>query len=191
MRPKRDWNKYIHKNRTCGDCQLVTAVNAYYYLTGKTVEEKEYMEFAEECGCTHGACISVEKAWKKLGIKIKKTYRTHDLPDGKFVEKDGFTTYKLMKLPLPIEISVWHRKCGLHSVLIVDQDLNTDCFRITNFPWETNDGWMFRNELYKFLRPVEEFLRDYDIPEEVKENLPKEYPFRREKYVYRLFGLEK
>ena len=187
---KREWNKYIHKNRTCGDCQLVTAVNAYYYLTGKTITEKRYMKLTEECKCTSGACINIEKAWNKLGIKIIKTYKSLFNVDHKEIRKNGIIHFETKKIPLPMEVDVWHKKCGFHSVLIVDHEIKTNCVRITNFPWETSqEGWMFKEDLYKFEKPKHDSIFDLDLPKDIQDKLPKEYPYRREKYTYRLFGL--
>ena len=67
---KRNWKRYINKNRTEGDCQLVTAVNAYYYLTGKIVSDEDYEKYVDLAGCRYGSAISMEKVWKKLGIEI-------------------------------------------------------------------------------------------------------------------------
>lgn len=48
---EKQWEKYIKKNRTDGDCQLVTAVNAYCYLTGKTISNEEYDNLVDLVGC--------------------------------------------------------------------------------------------------------------------------------------------
>jgi hypothetical protein len=38
---RRSWNKYFHCNAKEGDCQLVTAMNAYY-LTGKIYCKQDF-----------------------------------------------------------------------------------------------------------------------------------------------------
>jgi len=149
----RHWDKFINKNKTEGDCQLVSTVNAYYHLTGKTIPSEKYEEFIDLCGCRHGSTMSIEKVWRKLGLKIIKRYDSLFDVDHKEVSRKGVIDYKTIKIPLPMELSVWHKKCGHHSVLIVDHEIKTNCYRITNFPWETNmQGWMFAEDLYKFAR---------------------------------------
>ncbi|GAG89753.1 unnamed protein product, partial [marine sediment metagenome] len=66
---KKQWKKYRNRNSTEGDCQLITAVNAYYYLTGKTVNDEDYEKYVDLVGTGHGSAISIEKVWRKLGIK--------------------------------------------------------------------------------------------------------------------------
>ena len=41
---KRSWNKYINKNKY-SECQLITALNAYYYLTGKQYCKQDSKEY--------------------------------------------------------------------------------------------------------------------------------------------------
>ena len=149
---KRNWENYVHRNRTEGDCQLVTAVNAYHHLTGRKVSRKRYEGFIDLSRCRYGSCISIEKVWKRLGLAARH-YRWMSLDEEKRVR-------------LPVEVSVWHRRCGLHSALIVDHDVKTGCFRITNFPWETSSrGWMFTEEMYKFLQSPKEYVKGIDTKE--------------------------
>jgi hypothetical protein len=143
---KKDWNKYIHQNKKgYGDCQLVTALNAYYHLTGKQYcaqDSKEYEKLVDLTGSRHGAAVSIEKAHKKLGIEIIWSGNTiHDLKE--------VLSYK--KVPLPLEWNVWSWGHGFHSTLIVDYVHKCRCFRITNFNSETNpEGWMFEWDMYKY-----------------------------------------
>ena len=67
----RDWNKYHKRNVAEGDCQLVTACNAYYHLTGNVIDQEsdQYQEFVDLCGCNCGSAIDIEnRVWPKLGI---------------------------------------------------------------------------------------------------------------------------
>lgn len=134
----RNWDKYIKENKSCGDCQLVTTVNAYYYLTGKIITEKRYEKFVKQTGAHTGSCIGIGKIWKQLDIEEKKTYNSLiDIP---------------YPYQFPLEAIVWHRKYGRHSILIVDYEPKSFCFRITNFQHETSSyGWMFEEEIYKFI----------------------------------------
>jgi hypothetical protein len=136
----RDWNGYISSNRTEGDCQLVTAVNAYYYLTGKTVSEKRYEKFVDVAKCRHGSAISIGDVWKKLGIREEKRY-CHI-----------FCTIEKGKRFLPLEINVWHKCFGFHSVLAVEWEWRTEALRVTNFRRVvSNTGWIFLEDLHHFV----------------------------------------
>ena len=65
--------KYFLKRNSPGesDCQLVTAINAYYWLTGKRIKQgtKRYDELRILCGAVAGAAIDIKKVWNRLGIE--------------------------------------------------------------------------------------------------------------------------
>jgi len=133
----RKWENYIHRNKSDGDCRLVSAANAYYYLTGKVVNEKLYEKLIDDCGCRHGSCIDMKKAFRILGLCINKSYNY-------FV--DGSIDV------LPLEINVWHKFFGYHSILAVDWELKTNAFRVTNFRHVSSaSGWVFSEDLYHFI----------------------------------------
>ena len=134
----REWDNYIHRNnKTSGDCSLVSAANAYYYLTGKTVDKELYEELIDDCGCRHGACINMKKAFNTLKLCIDKPYKY-------FV--DGSIDI------LPLEINVWHKFFGYHSILAVDWEPKTEAFRVTNFRHVASaSGWVFAEDLYNFI----------------------------------------
>lgn len=139
------WNEYINNNskikKYSTDCQLVTAVNAYYHLTGKVVKQNsnKYKELAELCGCCYGSCIDIKKAWKQLGIIEDERFKWHSFD--KYLKEGCF-----------IELSIWHKKYGFHSCAIVDYELETKTVRIANFKWETSvDGWMLLENIEPFL----------------------------------------
>lgn len=136
----REWSKYLQKNKY-SECQLITALNAIYYLTGEYIDQNsnEYEELVDLCMARNGAAISIEKVWDELGIEIKKTYLTS-------------LDWESNLPPLPLEISIWHKAYGFHSVLAVDYEPKTDAFRITNFKWATSlKGWIFNEDLYHYL----------------------------------------
>lgn len=163
----RDWNKYINSQRY-SDCQLVSAVNCYHYLTGKTVEykSKQYEKLVDLVGARHGGAISIEKAYKKLGIKVINHYHN----DYEF-HKSRYREGKVISIPLPMEISVYHKRYGRHSVAVVDYESRTGCYRIPNFKYATSlDGWIFKEDLDLYIADQEKFS---DL-----------------KWRYRLFGLE-
>jgi len=140
----RDWNKYIHQNKY-SECQLISALNAYYYLTGKCIKQdsKKYENLVDLVKARNGSAIGIEKAWNKLGIKIVK--ESNSILD--FVKNDT--------IQCPLEYNIWHKRYGFHSTLIVDHDSKIDVCRITNFKWiATLDGWMFREDMYQFEQAV-------------------------------------
>ena len=136
----RSWKKYLNK-QLYSECQLVSALNAYYFLTGKTIKQdsQKYENLVDLVGARHGSATCIEKAYAKLGlITVKKAEHLWDLWDRK-------------GLLLPIEATIWHKKTGFHSVTIVDQCTKCDCIRITNFQDATStEGWMFREDFYQF-----------------------------------------
>ena len=135
----RRWENYIHKNKTEGDCQLVTAVNAYHYLTGKVVNKKFYDKLINLCGCIHGSCIDINKAFVQLGICEKK--RLIILGS----ELD-------LVSELPLEINIWHKFFGFHSILAIDWSTKLEAYRVTNFRHVASSlGWIFEEDLMQFI----------------------------------------
>ena len=149
----RDWNNYILKNKY-SECQLVSALNAYYYLTGKYIKQnsKRYENLVDLAKARHGAAISIEKVWNKLGIKIIK--ESNSILD--FVK--GNT------IMLPLEYNIWHKRYGFHSTLIVDHEPKCNALRITNFYRITSlDGWMFEEDVHQFETTVGGHKKTYRL----------------------------
>ncbi len=138
-----DWDNYIHKNSLGNqDCQLVTAINACYYLTGEIVRQdsKLYKQLLKLGGCEYGSCCATKKIWKALGIWEDKRLNYYDLR--KYLKKNCF-----------IELTVWHKRHGYHSVAIVDWIKKAECIRVINFRYETSiAGWMFLEDIKPFLK---------------------------------------
>jgi len=144
----RDWYKY-HNKQNYSDCQLISAVNAYYYLTGKVIplESKRYEKMVDLVCARNGAAISIKKAHKRLGIE--SIWEGDYLPDAQ--DKDGKMLCKY-KILLPCEVSVWHPKTGFHSVLIVGHNKECRAYQVTNFRWETTTGgWIFEEDFKVFV----------------------------------------
>ena len=142
MLSKREWEKYIDKNKFHSDCQLVSAVNAYYYLTGITIDDNKYEKFIDLCGCRYGSAIYIEKIYRALDMEIKweGSFRLYSINDN---------------ISLPIEINVWHKRTGFHSALIIDYEPKVEAYRIANFKQITTiKGWFFREDLYQFITKV-------------------------------------
>lgn len=132
---KRDWKGYIKKNRTEGDCQLVAAVNAYHFLTGKRITDRRYERLIDLCGCRYGSAISIEKVHADLGVEVLSHYHTPgNCPK------------------LPLEMNVRHKAYGNHSILAVEYEAITDSCRILNFSRATNlRGWMYAEDLNHYI----------------------------------------
>lgn len=163
----RNWNKYLNYQKY-SECQLVTTINAYYYLTGKTIKQdsQEYEDLVDLCGARHGSAICIEKIHKKLGLVIEKhRYLYKFLP----------TIRK--KLPLPIEVNIWHRLTGSHSILIINHSIKCNAVRITNFRYETRNGWIFLDDLG--LYEHRQFSGDHGINDK-----------NGKQWNFRLFGLK-
>jgi len=139
------WKNYIKHNTRddihYADCQLVTAINAYYYLTSKIIKQDsdKYRELAKLSGCIHGSCINITKSYDRLGICVDKEFEWYNM-------------HEYLKSNCFMEVTVWHKKYGFHSVSIVDYSKKTDCIRVTNFEYETSlNGWMFFEDFRPFL----------------------------------------
>lgn len=138
------WDNFINKNsvgeKYYADCQLVTTINAYYFLTKNIIKQdsKEYREFAELAGCCYGSCICIQKVWEKLNIVVDKRFCLNQLHD--YLRKNQF-----------IEAHVWHKKYGFHSIGIINYLEDKELVRVTNFSYETKNGWIELNKLKNFI----------------------------------------
>lgn len=144
------WDNFIHRNSRgryyTQDCQLVTAVNAYYHLYGRTLKQKgeKYRSMAEDCGCKAGACINIKRAWVELGIWPDKIFTSFfDLKDElDQLEGDPF-----------FEITINGKWYGYHSCAIADYIPRAECCRIINLKYLTSTmGWIFWEDLKLYLR---------------------------------------
>jgi hypothetical protein len=137
---KYDWKKIINQNsggrKYYSDCQVVTAVNAYYLLTGEQIKQrsKRYKELCELAKACYGSAICIKKVWKELGIEV---FNESFLP---------------MNDDYPTECSVWHLRYGYHSVLICDYSEKCSAYRVANLRWHTSmNGWIFEEDLISML----------------------------------------
>jgi len=176
----REWKNY-HNTQKYNECQLITAINAYHFLTGKIIksDSKRYESLVDLCGARHGAAICIEKVHKKLNLKIKNYMIS---PFSWRKDKKGFSE-KIKNIKLPLEISVWHKSCGYHSALIIEYEPRTDAFRVANFKGVTNSqGWVFQEDLQHYLK--------VNVGNRIRQSCPK-CDKQELKWQYRLFTLEK
>jgi len=135
----RDWRKFLNKQKY-SECQLVTAINARYWLTGKILgqDTQHYEKLVDLVGARHGAAISVHRAWKRFGIDVAQEYNY---------------VFGIEADMLPLELTVWHKAYGYHSVLIIDREARSGAVRIANFSKATSMyGWIFWEDLQHFLQ---------------------------------------
>jgi len=133
------WYSYINRNsrheKYGDDCQVVTAVNAYYHLTGNKIkhESDDYYELCELAKANWGSAICIEKVHDKLGIEV------YDAEKSLYLDRTMVD---------PIECSVWTSKTGCHSTLIIDHCEKSDAYRVCNLRYKTTtDGWIFSENL--------------------------------------------
>jgi len=153
----RPWKNYINFQLR-SECQLISALNAYYYLTGNriTQDSQEYESLIDLSLARKGTALNIEKVHDKLGIEpigysnhfhilINKWYKFNTQEEIEFPKEE-------QEFKLPIEMNVFHKKTGFHSVLIVDTCIKTECIRITNFSDATSlNGWFFSEDLYQYI----------------------------------------
>ena len=137
---------YKDSEKYCADCQVVTAVNAHYVLTGEQVTQNtpEYYELCELAGAVAGSAICINKVYDFLGLHTCD--EAHSFLDYDY-NFDGIGKDYI------IEANVWYKRYGFHSVAVIDYEPHCRAFRVANFKWlTTEDGWMFYEDLSQYLR---------------------------------------
>ncbi|MFW9871647.1 MAG: hypothetical protein ACFFG0_01005 [Candidatus Thorarchaeota archaeon] len=143
---KREWLKFRNENsrnhkKYYSDCQVVTAVNAYYFLTGNIIKKSSYFDLCELAGACYGSAISIEKVHKKLDLETFD-YTNH---------------FDEVEIEYPIEMKVWHPRYGFHSTLIIDYEIKCKALQITNFKYATTvGGWLWEEDLNFYTRDCNE-----------------------------------
>ena len=160
---KREWDRYTNRQDAM-ECQLVTALNAYYYLTGKFVKRgsDRYDKLRKMCEELRGESIDdMSPGWRWLGIRPG----THwDFPPIVWKKRQGLL-HNVFPSCLPLEISVWYKRCRLHSVCAVEYEPRTKCLRVPNFQWVTsNEGWIFIEDLRHYVTKADGWMcRQFEI----------------------------
>ena len=131
----RPWSSFQNTQNYL-ECQLVSALNAYYYLTGEKIEigSEGYEELVDLAGGRKQTCLCMSPVYERLGIKIEKTFDSSD----EFINN----------LVFPMEKIVYG---GLHSVLITDWDILNKKVRLTNFG-VSSSGWVTEEVFNRAIR---------------------------------------
>lgn len=142
--------KYINIQKY-QECQLVAALNIYYYFYGKHFCKpfgKVYENLVDLVRARYGGAISIEKAHKKMGLKIIK--RT----------ANPFYFIDNPRIKLPFTLTVNHPRYGNHEVAVVGYDKKSEALLVPNFKYETTyGGWIFLECLDKFI--VKNYSEEY------------------------------
>ena len=120
-----------------GECQIVTAINAWIYLSKSTFSNvvEHYERFVDESFARNGAAIRIEKVYEQLGLRVKS-------------EHADFREWVYSGRKLPADFRINHPRFGLHSVSCVGYIPECDACRVMNFQCETTvDGWIFGERL--------------------------------------------
>lgn len=134
-----NWDGYINSQRYF-ECQVISALNAYYYLTGEVIEQfsEEYEYLVDLALARNGATISVEKVYDYLDIVVVDIHKA--LP-------------KFAPFPFPMDVSVWSKYTGYHSVLIIGKKEEGKLLQVTNFMWVTDEqGLIGYYDFRKYIR---------------------------------------
>lgn len=70
-----------YRKQKYSDCQLVAAINSRIYLGLPDITDKEYEHLVDITGGRYGACISIDKSLKYLGLTRKRLCRCHNKCD--------------------------------------------------------------------------------------------------------------
>jgi len=88
------------------ECQLVAAINAFYFHGGREVTEEEYESLVDIVGARHGSAIDIGRAYRILGLKP-------------FCIPPFYWILRLfLWLRFPVEVGMYHKRLGLHTILI-------------------------------------------------------------------------
>ena len=146
----RDWKQFRHSNSK-GDkynaaCQVVTAVNAYYFLTETKIRQDRYERLCKIAKACYGSATRIEKVHKKLGLENFDYTTSYD--------RKSYESLEAI-IAFPIEMSVYHPRYSVHSTLIVESDTRCHAVRIVNFSRvTTSDGWLWEEDLNFYINDV-------------------------------------
>jgi len=148
----RTWSKFIHSNKDGrADCQLVTMLNAYYYMYGRRIQQDSatYERLTDECHCRNGTALQIDK--------LHRRYRMRTTEYGALV---GFSSRNVAMKWLPVEATVQDRRYGRHSVLIIDYAHRPCAVRVLNaglMDCVASNGWTLLDIFLQFVRSARSF----------------------------------
>jgi hypothetical protein len=104
---------YLNK-QLYSECQLVTAINAAVFLGESSIERgcPEYERLVDAIGARDGSAVDIGRAHSHLGIKRKPLFHIDGISWEAIEEK--------LEECHPVELSVWHKTVGFHSVLVTN-----------------------------------------------------------------------
>ena len=143
----RTW-KGFQNTQNYIECQLVSALNAYYFLTGNeiAVGSEGYEELVDLSGGRDMPCLCMSPVYERLGIKIKKTF---DSPE-EFMNNLVF--------PMEKTVNVY-----LHSVLIVDWEPHNKRLRVTNLGTTDKEGWVSEETFFNSTKVKDDYYGSYKL----------------------------
>jgi hypothetical protein len=92
-------------------CQLLTALNARSFLTGRTEimpNSKEFETLVDLTCCRYGSALRINKAYYYLRLVAQNG------------PNDNRWIYHRIQENRPVELSIWAPDFGYHSVLVID-----------------------------------------------------------------------
>ena len=138
IRKGLDWKNFINKQKYL-ECQVITAINAFYYLTGNYIDPNSFLyeNLVNISEARYAPAHFIDKVHKKLGIVIKRTY-------------DNSPNYT----EFPLEKTI-----GMHSVLIVNS--KNDSIQVTNMG--LTDGWIKKTDFLKYTSRISKTFFRYKL----------------------------
>ena len=153
-------DKYVQFGQKYSECQLVSALNAAYWLGEDLIHPNsdEYERIVDFAGCRHGSAICISYVYRYLKLRyidVKPEFESVEFAN---------------EMNLPIGLGVFTKKHGLHDVLIIQKKHNDENggykVRVLNlFPYTDDKFWIHWKELEKLVI--------------VKENIGPEYGYFR------------
>ena len=146
---------YIQQKDNCSCCQLVAAINAYAYFTGKLPfqpfdEDGEYSEefnkWAERVHCHNGSAIKMDLFFEEIGLKTDTTKELVSIADIATM----ITRHNVVQIGV-IGLGNW----AFHAVLIIG--MSDYGFRILN--WSKDE--LISHVSYQ---DVENYMLPYGTP---------------------------
>lgn len=138
-------DKYYINSQRYSECQLVSAINAAIYLNEVPVLQHsiEYERLVDLASTRHGGAIHIDLAHKYLRIIPKEI-------DVTLENIKKYLNTSITNSGNPIEIGIYHKKYGTHSVLIIDysdsyvhkQSKSTKMVRVLNLEFTNNRWWI-------------------------------------------------